>query len=600
MATVPRIERTVSTNALPGVRMTAAETEISTGAALEGAKMRRAEVLGESYGRSLEQLGHVVQAEAIKQREAADQTALFAYDNELSQWEAKALYDPQSGALMKRGQDAMTVPETVGAEFEKAANEIEKRVQPGRQARAWAELRARRRANLELVLRRHTAQEVERYQVGELNSFVKNRTQSAIANAEDQRRAEEDIAAAVDALQTQGPRLGLGPEQLQEQIQGVKSAAYVGAIDQLLANKKSAAAKAYYEEHKGDILGPERARIEKAIENGTIREEAQRETARILGEHPDDLEAQREAAKKIENAEVQDEVVSRLEHEDAVRTRIADDKKLERNKRFANLIDQGGDIYEDPEWNNLSTPERDALMAYADRKTRKKPVDGHVASATWYQQIRMATSDDPKEREKFYSPSQNNLLALYDKLDESELKQLMDLQVTGAERISKEQRALLVNAATQNRIVDEAILSMGMDPTPQQPGLTATGKQKVIDQEATNRVLAFRRTVRDAVMALELKQGKQATDEQVQLVVDQLRKPIGSTRIKKSIFGDTYRPQYKFEIDDVSKVPQDQRSQISDALRRRGLPVTSQAVIELYIRHQGEAFAEKPTVTLTK
>lgn len=582
MANVPRVTRRVFTEALPGVRRTAAETAASAGVGIAEAEGAAGEAIV-GVGRTIGAVGHVVSEIARVEREKADQTALLEADNYLSSWESQAVYDPEKGALTKRGKDAMGVPEAVGAEFEKRADAIQATLQPGQQQQAFAALRSRRRAQLEMTLRRHTFTEVQRYQVGELEAFVSNKRDSAIANAADPRRVAEDVDAAVAALKAQGPRLGMSPEQLEAQVAAVRSQAYGGVIDRLLSQDQVAAARAYYAEVKDQVKGEALAKIEKALEAGTLREQAQDQTERIIAAHPGDLAKQRAAAKEIEDRKVRDETIARLEHEWSIAKRAEDDERRSWNVQARQVLDRTGDwreLAKLPFWSQLDTQEIGALRTYAEHRVRKIPVETN--QARFYELIQAATSSDPAVRAKFYDPQATNLMKDVDKLSAGDWEQLVQLQTVGAAQLTREQHGLLVNQANQNRIVDEAVVAMGYDPRPPDPGA------KGFDATRADFVNNFRREVRETVQRLEMSRASKgalatATDEEVQAIVDRLRIPIGQRMVKDN-WGpwNTYADRFAWEVKTFDDIPRTIVEEIKRDFYAANRPVSKQAILDAY------------------
>lgn len=591
MAVVPYGPRKVLTAALPAARRTAAQTATSAGVGLEGAKADAALTKGRAegqvgaalaqFGGTMVQTSVALSEQAIKWREAeterANEVAVLHQQRQLAEWETKTLYDPETGALTKRGREAMGVPEVVAADFRDLVGALNAELTNDDQRLAFAKIASTRALNLDMTLRRHVYTEMQRYEGEELQATVVNAQNAAIANASDPRRVGLELSTAVSAIKLHGPHLGLGPEQVEQQVAAAQTVVHTGVIESLIAQEKVRAAEVYFEETKDQITGPAIARIEKALQEGTLRKSVQDQTDKILAGEPTDLAAQRKTAKEIDDPQVRAGVLQQLEHEANVRALLDREAHEALVTAGKNTIDRTSDWRSIPagEWAQFTVGEAAALKSYAEHKVTQTPIK--TDPNAYYLLSQMAASSDPEVRQKFY---QTNLVGFLDRLSPSDLQQFMDAQAKGRAGDEDKLRALMVNTTNQNRMVDEAILGMGMDPTPPQPGA------KAFDQAAANRVTEFRRQVRESVQILEARQGKAATDDQVQEIVDTLRLSIGKELTRWTIlpfgWGDVWTERHRFEVTKVSQIPTQDRRQIEDALRKKNLPVTDATILQLY------------------
>src|SRR5690606_38314386 len=74
-------------------------------------------------------------------------------------------------------------------------------------------------------------------------------------------------------------------EELKRQLMENDSRLHASVISARLAANQDQAAKQYYEENKESIQGTDRIKIERELEVGTIRGEAQRQTEAIVQKH---------------------------------------------------------------------------------------------------------------------------------------------------------------------------------------------------------------------------------------------------------------------------------------------------------------------------
>jgi hypothetical protein len=570
---VVRSRRQVSRDALPGVRLTAAETATSTGATLEQQKARSQEGLA-NFGAVVANTGlSIYSAEMQRERDRADSVAILEAQRKLGEWENARVTE----ALNLKGKDALGLPENMAAEFEKVSGEIEKGLSTQRQRDMFLRLKTDRGLGVDLTMRRHVAQEINRYEAEELEGFLQNTVSSGALHANDPKRVFTDLAAGVEAIRTHGKNTGKSDQAVEAQVLKFSTAMHEGVIDRLLATEQDRAAKAYLAETRDQIDGRKIAEIEKALEEGSLRGEAQRHADDIINSGAS-FEEQRAAAKKLE-PKVRERALAIIEHEQAVRDRADREQHEKWTTEGRNIIDRTGDWRSIPAstWSKLTIQETAALKAYAEHKVAQVPVK---TNPHLYAQLsQMATSDDPEVRKRF---QQMNLTEHIASLSMSDFQEFVKAQGVGRAGDEAKARGLLINAAAQTQMVNDALVSMGLDPTPPQPGT------KTFDEQTAYRVGEFRRSVREAVSRLEQDQKKPATDEQLQSIVDRLRTPVGEKVTRDNwLWPDTKVTAFAFETAQaqatkVTDIPHGERQKIEEALRKNSLPISDDSVLRLF------------------
>lgn len=269
MPTVRRLNRQVQTQALPGARLTAADTAESLGAgearARAGAAGNMAASIGNVAGQALRYSNEAV----ARERQRANEVALLEATNKLDTWELENLYNPQTGALNTRGKAAFDLPEKLDDGFRKATATIEEGLGTDEQRIAFEKVKAQRGANVALAVRRHVAGEMQRFDESELGNTLKNSANLAAANALDPRRVGEEMARGEDAIIAHANRYGVGPETYEAQLEAFRSGAHIGVINNLMASGHERAAQVYYEEKEKEIAGTQRDQVLAAIQAGT-------------------------------------------------------------------------------------------------------------------------------------------------------------------------------------------------------------------------------------------------------------------------------------------------------------------------------------------
>lgn len=240
------------------------------------------------------------------------------------------------GALNRRGRDAFGLPEEVLGAFDKNVAEIDKGLANDTQRLAFRRLAHSRRLELNRRIQQHVAGEIRRYDDQTTESYLATETDAAIAAADDVGRVQLGLARAGAALTDHANRNGLPPEWLTQKQIEVSTKVHGGVVERLLAQGQDLAAREYYQTNVEAIAGSQRARIEKALEVGTLRGESQRQADSILAKHADMGEALK-TARAIKDPQVRDATESRVKDYFAT-------KKAAEQERERGAADQAWDI----------------------------------------------------------------------------------------------------------------------------------------------------------------------------------------------------------------------------------------------------------------
>lgn len=574
MPTVPRPQRQIETRALPGARLSAAETDLSTGAGVEEARGRKWSTIGRSLGGAIGQTAGVLGEIATQERDKADQVALLGASNQLSMWENKRLYEPTTGALSLKGKDAQGLPETIAGEYTEVADTIESGLTTARQKAAFQRYRLNKQGEIDLTIRRHVFGEMKAYDSQETQSAVDNAINAAIINANDPRRVGVELGNALEVARGYAKRNGVGPEALEGQLDAITTKAHVGVIEQLLSQDKTAAANVYFEETKSQINGEQQARIEKALQVGTAKKAGQVKADEILGAGGT-LTEQREKARAIEDPDVRDNVMARLEHESAIQDKTQRDLEEANLNRAYQIVDSSKSVDGIPADLRAQLAEHmPALRSYALSRARGVPVE--TDPKTFYSLMDKVAYDP----EGF---STTNLLAYRNKLDEGDWKQLVGLQLSARKGDKAAVDHELAGFRTKNDIFDETIQQYGIDP-------------KTKDKAVLNSLAQLRSMIDLRVNAAQQPDanGKRTPVNNVELKRT-IEGVISQTVHKDGTFSDLFwggvpawRNGTNTRLIDMQPedVPADQKASLERALRAKQRPVTPQTVLDLYLELQ--------------
>jgi len=432
MPTVARYGgRKVETVALPGARLTAAETPDSEGFAVAQAGERQAETVGQVGGAAF-RLGAEEAGKAAQEgRDYADTIADLNAKRQLGTWENTAVYDPTTGALQKKGKDALGLPEQIRTDYDKVSSDIAAGLTNDRQRVRFQAYAIDHGIALDHQINQHVASEMQRYGANELEGFLDNSRNRAILQASVPvpagsastlpQMVGNELAQQEAAIRNVGGKLGMGPEQLTAAIAKTRSETHVGVIQNLLATEQTKNAQAYFDETIDQIDPAQRKRLADALKEGHVRKDAQTAADQILATGGT-LTEQRAKAKAIDDPDVRDAALQYLEHENALQEHAAQEAEKGAARGAYNILDATkGDLTRIPPttWQGFDGGLRSALTAYSEHLARGTPIQTN--DATYYTLLK-AAAETPQDFAK------TNLLRYRPYLDDAAFNHVIGVQ----------------------------------------------------------------------------------------------------------------------------------------------------------------------------
>ncbi|MDB4871975.1 MAG: hypothetical protein JWL97_2979 [Gemmatimonadales bacterium] len=555
MPTVPRSTLPgVAPEATPGVRL---PTQVNPDA------------VGTSSG--IDTRGAQRAAQDIYERatEHANQVALLDADSNLSALETKVLYDPHTGALNMRGKNAAGAPEAVQEQWTKGVSDIEGSLSSDVQRMAFRRAVDQRAATLNETVARHVDTETKVYDDQTTQSYVNNERTAALANYQDPKRIQLAVDRQRAAIGLYATRNGLSDERKQELLTDVGSKTQVGVIGRMLANKLDLDARSYYETVKDQISGEDAPQLEKALHEGSVRGESQRQADAITAKAGVTLSDARAEWLKIKDPEVRDAT------EDRVRkffSEEAENQRLVREQSMTlagNILDRTHDVHNIAPtlWNSFSVGEKSSLMEYQEKLAKGIPVQ---TNWTAYYDL-MSRASTPATRNGFI---QESLMGYRAQLGDAEFKQLVDLQKDLRQKDATAE-GKLGGIRTRMQVVDD--------------GIRTAGLHRVLDDNA---IALFRRRVDEEADQMEQRTGKLPSAVDVQGIVDNLLVQ-GVTKGGPFNWFDTSKRQYERSADEkapfvinASDIPPGERVKIESSLRAARQPVNDATVLRVYQQKQ--------------
>jgi hypothetical protein len=211
-------------------------------------------------------------------------------------------------------------------------------------------------------------------------------------------------------------------------------------------------------------------------------------------------------------------------------------------------------IFSQLTWEQQQSIERQVERNIAGKKTVTN-------QQVWYNIHQGLTSTDANVRDMWAAAP---LYQYKEHLSDQDFQELAKIQGAVRKGESKE----VTSIQTVNSMVNDSLLKMNVDPTPKPSSSPTSDAAKAA---------AFRRAIQDNLTAFETAKGHKATPEEVQKIIDQQTRQVAGT-------GGWFSPdkrRYEMKIQDVPEV---ERAKIRDALTRAGMPVTDDAIIDLFSR----------------
>jgi hypothetical protein len=522
------------------------------------------------------------------EKQKADEIKLTSFNSELTKLKNQLIYDPTDGLMNRKGQDAFGAPEEYVGRFNSQVEELKKGLSNSAQQAAGQRMVEGHLADLDGDIKRHVYAESKAYDEQTTTAALVTAHDDAVTNYQQPEKVRAALDAQAGTILRWASRQGYADSDpiVKQKLEEASSKTHMAVVERMLSNGQDLDAKAYFDQVKGtenQVTGEDASRIEKALEEGSIRGESQRLSLDITKRHGNLSQALAEAD-KIENSKVQDETRRRIKERFSEAEASRRDMNEKNHINALNVIDKSkniDDVMKSPMWKNFSNSERNGLISYAKIKS-----EGLQPSTNWDDYYNLKTiAAEPTTREKFLK---TNLMEYRPRMADSEFKQLVDLQTdlrNGGSKASSHLDGFLSDQEVVNGVLGDA----GIDPKSDQG--TSEG----------SRVNLFKAKVDREVLRVQEQTGKKVTNEELRAIADRLMIE-GAT--DKGIFGSGFFVTKKrlFEIDpnedkqfsiNTDSIPRDERSKIEAALKKYNIPVSDNAVLQLYKKKIGGLVRDK-------
>ncbi|MCM8743627.1 hypothetical protein [Pseudomonas koreensis] len=218
-----------------------------------------------------------------KEREKADTALLMDADNQLTQWQQKAMYDENGGVYTRKGKNALDVTNQTLEQFDQTQAEIAKNLTNDAQRARYAQIVSSRRNSLSNDLNRYEYNERQNYYGEVEKGQLETSMQGAALDYQDPAKVQAYRAKADAVLASRAERLGLSPEAAEAEKLKFNSSLNSDVL-QRHANDDPYTAQKLLKQYEGSMTADDLVRVGGMIENKVDRLQQKAEMAQLRAE----------------------------------------------------------------------------------------------------------------------------------------------------------------------------------------------------------------------------------------------------------------------------------------------------------------------------
>jgi len=352
------------------------------------------------------------QQEDIRQK--ADLAAVFKATAELSNYATDVQYNPQTGIVAQRGENAFPLAKTVPEGYRKKVSDLMGSLSTPEQRQMFQRQADQHWNELNRFNQSHIAGQSEQFMAQQADAYVASR-QNAGALAGSTLDYDGITKAAQDVYQAR--RVWAMKNGVSQDVADLITAkdvshVYAGAITSMVNAQKDQAAKQFFDDNKDRLTKQDRDHVERLVNDGSDLGTAQRINDKIFSDYADFATGEQHRTPKTlseataelnkETAKLDPKARKIAEQEFAHRWTLmkaiekdATDKVFEDASHQLDLPENRGKLAQDAidadTWSQLPDNDRKALIAYSSAIMRPpKEGDDALAVTKWY----ALTNDD--------------------------------------------------------------------------------------------------------------------------------------------------------------------------------------------------------------
>jgi hypothetical protein len=525
-------------------------------------------------GRGLQALGGSIGqvAEDIEKRN--DEQAVFESRRALNEWESRKIFDPEQGAVTKRGKDAFDLPKQLTEDFDKFASEVGGKLSSNRQRQIFQDMVEQRRGQVTSWASRHALQQRESYNEGQFRADLQSFRDRAAMYADDPAKVETELAIQGQRIVGYLRGKGRSEEEIAATVKDGASQVHRSVIAALVDRGDAEKAQDYLTRNEGGMTADDAQRVRGALRETVARAKAQT-FADEMGDRPIG-EAIAEARKRFSGAE-ETTAVAELKTRNAEREAIKAQAYKDNADVAWRVITSGAGKAKIPPavWDGLSGDEQRQINDYVEAKWRRAKADaeGKDVDPSIYYGLRMMAAEQPEAFAKL------DLAKQAPHLSKQHENHLIELQAS----ISKGDLKAMESQRTLKRTTDllkNEIAAAGID-------LTVADKDK--GGKKAKETAAFMGAVAQALDEATAAKGRPLSDDEARRIgmgllregYEQGTGILGMFRTKKRSFEMAPEERGKFVSTRYEDIPPEIRAEIEADLyptRRVGIYGSTQAV----------------------
>ncbi len=561
MPVVPTNNREpVQLQALPGVS-TAAKAPIESFGGGSGLAQQ---------GQATANLGGAVADLAQAETNRANDARILEERRALNEWEYSNLYDPEKGALNKRGKNALGVHEELAVSIKKFGEERMANLSNDTQKNAFQKMILARTEDVRQKTSRHVAVQTEAIDQSEYEASIESSKERAALDPQNNAILEGVVIR--NQIAQRAERMGWGEELKKQELSRHESDMHYRAVGGMMASNKDMEAKAYFDKVQNRLDPDIKAKLQEQLQVSSIRGESMRRTDELVKTSGTMTEALAKT-KDIKDPELRDATVARVRDHYSMQKQAETMQQDEIFEKSAKTLEEtkNKDAIPPSDWLAMNNSQRSSLDSRFAQIVGSKQVVTNWEK--YYDLKRLGAS--AATRDQFLK---ENMMKYRHLLGDAEFKELTNMQVDLAKGDANADR-LLAGFRSTDKILIDTLEPLGFKTNPR-PGTAAA-----------DRMALFRRALDERIIEYQETNSKKASSVEVQRLVDEM---VVKGRTQRGMLWDTEKFAFElsagepFEVENVQEVPRAARTEIEQSLARQRLPVSETNILRMYNTRMNE------------
>ncbi len=392
-----------------------------------------------------------------QQRKEADDAAGMGHFAALAKAKNDLLYNEKTGALARKGADALDINREYLESFDKQATDLEANAGNDQQRMMIRQMKAKMGTELSDNLQKHTFGESEGLKKQMAETALDAAHEDAVMNFQNPGKLDESLkiqeGIAYQVLSQQGVHGELADFKVHE----IKSKTYTSVIDRMVSMGNDRGAKTMYDELKsqGQLTSRDDEGLMKTLDVATTRGEAQRTTDEIVSKT-----SNMGAALAAANDKYKDDIKLRDETRSRIKQAFADRESSERmaqedaHEKAYSIAEKTRDKTKIPDalWASMSPTQRSNIDAYLKK-------DDSQGDPAFYEELKLGLAN-PETRSKYMRMDANDVRH---RLSASQFKEFVSDKI-GFMKDDPKTKAKLDGFMSDTQTIDQMLGEVNIDP----------------------------------------------------------------------------------------------------------------------------------------